>query len=969
VPLVALEPDPAERRARFQAALYEWFVRMAQQRVLLVAVDNVQAADHNSAAFLAALGHASAEHRIVLLVTQRNAEVPVAPEPLRSLRKHAAQLKLGALSAEACEQLVKSLFGNVDNTRRVAKALHERSAGNVRHCMDLAQLLVRKQIARYVGGTWVLPSDVTDDELPNRAEQLVAMRLAELSGAACELVQTLSVDGAPVSLERCAAFLPGVAKGELHRALGELVAAQILNVESDKYRFSQEALREAVLGQLDDTRRRALHLQLASELLAAPPTIGRSVEAAMHLLHAGEETRGADLIASAGRAYVRDGTAYDATPRIVRALLRALEIYERQGRSKYELAGVLYPLVPLGYFVDWRVVRDHGERALRMGLEATGLVRSQQLRRFVGPKLGLTLGLGAAAARFSIQRRRGLEYDLKQALRSVMALLPSAVGTAANCFDGAAVERIAGMIEPLTMLGAEDQIPSLLYRFAITNRFIMQGRERAAAESLGSLAPCFRQPKIVAAVGEGQSKAMYGGVLYVQAIMECFQFGQRALEITREMDSLGVQAWVIAAEQVRLLYHAYRGESENFELCRERVELFAVQGDSTWQMEVFLPATLLIANLLTADTVAARRDAEQLARRAEHLPSLEPFARLAQASYLSLRGDLTGAIAEFERVLPDFAPHGRFGWLSMRGQFADALNRAGQHARAKQLTLDGLSCSPREDYVSVMQHLEPQRQLALAEAGLGNHARAIELLDGLLAEHGHQDNRLLVGLLHKARAEVALQMADEPALRAHLAAMEQRFRSTRNPALIAQVERLTAEASKAKLLPALASLTANQNSDVTLLTGSLAELTSASDRYRYALQIVMQRARARSGFLYKLHGEQFRLAAASSTHEPPLGLETELRESAKRLRDGVSQQSANLDGDDADMATVFVDSNTPPSAAPSHEKILLTIRQDGRAQVVGGLILEASQPGLLDLVFLDSLARLLYEHETVSTAF
>jgi hypothetical protein len=239
----------------------------------------------------------------------------------------------------------------------------------------------------------------------------------------------------------------------------------------------------------------------------------------------------------------------------------------------------------------------------------------------------------------------------------------------------------------------------------------------------------------------------------------------------------------------------------------------------------------------------------------------------------------------------------------------------------------------------------------------------------LLAEHGHQDNRLLVGLLHKARAEVALQMADEPALRAHLAAMEQRFRSTRNPALIAQVERLTAEALKAKLLPALASPSANQNSDTTLLPGSLAELTSASDRYRYALQIVVQRARARSGFLYKLHGEQFRLAAASSTHEPPIGLETELRESAKRLRDGVSLQSANLDGDDADMATVFVDSSTPPSAAPSHEKILLTIRQDGRAQVVGGLILEASQPGLLDLVFLDSLARVLYEHETVSTAF
>jgi serine/threonine protein kinase len=66
---------------------------------------------------------------------------------------------------------------------------------------------------------------------------------------------------------------------------------------------------------------------------------------------------------------------------------------------------------------------------------------------------------------------------------------------------------------------------------------------------------------------------------------------------------------------------------------------------------------------------------------------------------------------------------------------------------------------------------------------------------------------------------------------------------------------------------------------------------------------------------------------------------------------------------------VFVDSSAPPSAAPSHQNILLTIRQDGRAVVVGGIILEASQPGLLDLVFLDGIARLVYQHEAVSSAF
>jgi hypothetical protein len=162
---------------------------------------------------------------------------------------------------------------------------------------------------------------------------------------------------------------------------------------------------------------------------------------------------------------------------------------------------------------------------------------------------------------------------------------------------------------------------------------------------------------------------------------------------------------------------------------------------------------------------------------------------------------------------------------------------------------------------------------------------------------------------------------------------------------------------------------ANQNSDATLLSGSLAGLTSSPDRYRYALQVVVQRAGARSGFLYKLHAEQLRLVAASSTNEPPIGLETELRESAERLRNGVIHHSTDLDEDGAEIATVFVDSNAPRAAAPSHENILLTIRQDGRAVVVGGLILEATQAGLLDVMFLDSIARVLYEHETVSSAF
>jgi len=68
---------------------------------------------------------------------------------VRALRKRSGHLKLAGLRAGACDELVKSLFGDVDNAGRVAKLRHERSAGNPRQCMDLAQLLVLKRIARW----------------------------------------------------------------------------------------------------------------------------------------------------------------------------------------------------------------------------------------------------------------------------------------------------------------------------------------------------------------------------------------------------------------------------------------------------------------------------------------------------------------------------------------------------------------------------------------------------------------------------------------------------------------------------------------------------------------------------------------------------------------------------------------------------------------------------------------------------
>src|SRR6185295_12683525 len=103
---------------------------------------------------------------------------------------------------------------------------------------------------------------------------------------------------------------------------------------------------------------------------------------------------------------------------------------------------------------------------------------------------------------------------------------------------------------------------------------------------------------------------------------------------------------------------------------------------------------------------------------------LKPFADAAHAAYLALRGDLEAATELYEKTLPAFPVKKRVGWETTRAYFANVLNRAGRHDRAREVALEVVSAMGPEDYLLVGHFLEPERQLALADAGLGRHADA-----------------------------------------------------------------------------------------------------------------------------------------------------------------------------------------------------------------------------------------------------
>lgn len=140
---------------------------------------------------------------------------------------------------------------------------------------------------------------------------------------------------------------------------------------------------------------------------------------------------------------------------------------------------------------------------------------------------------------------------------------------------------------------------------------------------------------------------------------------------------------------------------------------------------------------------------------------------------------------------------------------------------------------------------------------------------------------------------------------------------------------------------------------------SFADLTAAPDRYRYALQLVLQSSRARAGFLYVLHGRTVRLVAATDPSEPPLGLETELLEAAMRLQGDEPEQD---DADDTRMLKREV------QEAHAYRLVMLTTHCERKPICVGGVILQDSENPSPDSTFLESIAQALHDREGLSSA-
>jgi hypothetical protein len=190
------------------------------------------------------------------------------------------------------------------------------------------------------------------------------------------------------------------------------------------------------------------------------------------------------------------------------------------------------------------------------------------------------------------------------------------------------------------------------------------------------------------------------------------------------------------------------------------------------------------------------------------------------------------------------------------------------------------------DYVAM--NLAAHVELSVAELGLGQVDACKARLSALLERHAPNKNPMTLGRLHEVAARAALTEKDQQAFRLHLAEMERWFRSTENPALIAQVEELKSaqDSSVARWTPVdpTASALGEASSNARSI---LADCQGPQARRRRALELAANGTGARDAFLFLL----------GPTHEPELVAQLGLEAAPASLNDRVQRLFNDYLGD------------------------------------------------------------------------
>jgi tetratricopeptide (TPR) repeat protein len=352
-----------------------------------------------------------------------------------------------------------------------------------------------------------------------------------------------------------------------------------------------------------------------------------------------------------------------------------------------------------------------------------------------------------------------------------------------------------------------------------------------------------------------------------------------------------------------------QGDLEGAERCRKEAELLALQS-STREMFTSLLMLEIGVHYAVLDLAGVKQIAEKIAPLAARNPGWVPFQHLAEGHYQRLRGDLEAARQAYERCLalatPDPSDPARSiaAWPMAVAAHVDTLVRLDRALEAKTCAEHALAeCERRE--LGVAAH-EIVRALAVAEAKLGDHAKAASRLEALLdAQRALEVSGLNLGASYEARARVAIWAGDHVAVERFARLTADQYRHGRGSPLGVRYERLMGEARGAgvTVLPALSAFESTmfgnteistRGSAIATIAESMIGARDATERGQRALRLLCEARGARGGHLFLGVESELRLAASYAADAPDGALERAVADFWSHQSDGIDPDTAQV---------------------------------------------------------------------------
>jgi tetratricopeptide (TPR) repeat protein/tRNA A-37 threonylcarbamoyl transferase component Bud32 len=925
-----------------QTALVDWLLHLGGERPLAIAVDDATEADEPSATLLAVLASHARAHRLLVLVTAETGALWKAPDALAVLASHSSQIELPPLTRAETEELLGSLFGDVQNLQPIADSIHRLSLGRPRACLDLARHLVDQGVVTYESGAWTLPNRLDPRDLPTSAEEATRASIARLQPLARWLAEAQVLANDAFDRDDYRRLRPDLDATSIDRAVSELVSNQILVAEDRLYSLAHRGLSATLTAGLGQGERQACHRALAAVYERTAP-----IAFVRHLLAGGEVSRGldrlADVLATGGDSSELIAKSHMPAADIAATIERALDesiALERPLRQTHDLRRWLTSLsLAAGDRFYWRAAPDWlGQLKRDSGMldwlaEADG-----------DPKERLRRALGAASQRYAATPQAARAYRPDEAVKMLClyVLFSIAIGSRSNHHE--LLESLPGLLRPFAPLS-----PTVA---TILEDAIATGEARCSQhldEALHRFKDVYARLAPMTAADVSGIDMLRNAVAYALGVLEARMGMASAASWAELLEKDPLQE--VSGLYLRKVVALQMGDSVEAERHQKRAEVLALQG-RVRQMFTTTVHVELSAHALAGDLTGVKQVRARLFQLAESYPAWQSHAELAEALFQELRGDLEAACKAFERSLTLASAEGSDkpqkidAWASATAGYVGALVGLDRNEEARALGERALEvCRTMGLGVGISHGI--RRGLALAQTKLGQYAAAVECLEALILEQQKRGTTgLLLGASYEARTRIAIWTGDALAVDQYSKLTAAEYRHGRGSALGARWERLMAEARRAS------QRTQRRPTDVESTTSKAAWESSttpieradeflrtasgAQERAARGLQLLCGDRGANIGYLYLVADRGVALVALHGTAAPPEGL---LQHVTEYLDFEVSQS-----GDDT--VTLAVDQLASlPGRSPFHDRegveyatILLTSVDDGVCRYAGAAV-------------------------------